>query len=110
MLASQTVPADPRYSHSFAEFVKVTSCGSGPSVLRHHHISWLPHSLVIRLFTLFPEPGVNLGLHATLHYALDNGERVSLWGPYRIEKELYDQAMARIGEFESGSVQYKAVD
>src|SRR6059036_1799459 len=66
MFGSQRVPADPRYSHSFAEFVKVTDCGSGPPVLCHHQVSWLPQSLDIRLFTLFPEPGVNLGLHATL--------------------------------------------
>src|SRR2546425_3712715 len=58
MFASQTVPADPRYSHSFAAFVKLTDCGSGPPVLRSHQISWLPQSLNIRLFTLFPEPGV----------------------------------------------------
>src|SRR5262249_21756684 len=108
--AAQTVPANPRYSHSFAEFIKVTDCGSGPSVLTHHRISWLPQSLDIRLFTLCPEPGVNLGLYTTLRYVLDNGERVSMWGPYRIEKDLYDRAMARIQELESGNVQYKAVD
>ncbi|MBI1917665.1 MAG: hypothetical protein HYS12_23465 [Planctomycetes bacterium] len=110
MFSSQTVPADPRYSHSFAAFVELTDCGSGQPVLRSHVISWLPQSLDIRLFTLFPEPGVNLGLQATLRYVLDNGERVSMWGPYRIEKELYDRAMARIQELESGSVQYKTID
>src|SRR5947209_11554795 len=33
-----------------------------------------------------------------------------MWGPYRIDKELYDLAMDRVQELESGSVQYKAID
>src|SRR5262249_5620483 len=38
------------------------------------------------------------------------GDRVSLWGPYQIRKELYDRALIQIGRLESGVVSYKAMD
>ena len=38
------------------------------------------------------------------------GARVSRWGPYRIEKELYDRALTQEERLRSGRVLYKAVD
>src|SRR5206468_2996196 len=73
-------------------------------------ISWLPESLKVRLFALCAEPGVNLGLHQTLKYTLGNDERVSMWGPYRIEPEVYAWATRQRDHLESGEVRYKAND
>jgi hypothetical protein len=109
MFGSQQVRNKAKFSHSFATFVKATP---GPDGLRMKHltISWLPEDLDINLLKPLPEVGVALGLHTTLRYVLGSGERVSQWGPYRIEKELYDRARARLEQLTSGAIKYKAVD
>ena len=38
------------------------------------------------------------------------GARVSMWGPFAIEEELYDRALAQKARLESRAIQYKAVD
>ena len=35
---------------------------------------------------------------------------MSMWGPYRIDEELYDNAVRQHGVLESGQVHYKALD
>jgi hypothetical protein len=114
MFGSQRVPNDPDYSHIFATFVRATWPGGepcpGPPRLEAHTISWLPRNLEVRTLALLPECGHNFELHETLRYALGNGERVSLWGPYRVAPELYAQALQQIGPLESGEVLYKAND
>jgi hypothetical protein len=114
MFASQTIPNQAKYSHSFATFVRETwpgdEPGPGDSVLESHTISWLPANGIVRPNALFPECGRNFGLRESIMLAQQNGERVSLWGPYRIEPELYYRALQRIEELESGSVRYKAND
>jgi hypothetical protein len=59
---------------------------------------------------LWPECGCNLGLHETLRYALGSEQRVSLWGPYLIDAELYCRALRQAALLESGWVRYKAND
>jgi hypothetical protein len=99
-------------SHTFATFVKAT--GKGPNKeedqLEVHTISWMPASLSIVLRRRMPEPGVNLDLSATLNWARSVGARVSMGGPYLIQKELYDRALVQEERLRSGQVQYKAVD
>src|SRR3954454_10292748 len=112
VFGSQQTPPDPRYSHSFATYVKAT--GRGPCAqayrLEAYTVSWLPRSLDIRVLAVLPECGVNLGLYETLRYALGNGERISLWGPYQVGPEVYDSAVRQVGLLESGRVGYKSVD
>ena len=113
VFGSQTTPPDPNYTHSFAAFVK--ACGDGPCprefvVEECFTISWLPRTLKVRTYALLPECGVNLPLHDALRYVLANHERVSLWGQYQINKELYCQAARQAALLESGRVKYKAVD
>jgi hypothetical protein len=114
MFGAQRIPNNPNYSHSFTVFVRVRWAGDGPCcapfVCDHHIISWLPANLKIRTNALCPERGVNLELHSTLRFVLGNKDRVSLWGPYPIEKCLYDRALVRIAELQSGRVKYKAND
>ena len=101
-----------RSSHCFATFVKATGKGSKEEddQLEPHTISWMPTSLEIAVLRRTPEPGVNLDLSATLRWARSVGARVSRWGPYRIEKELYDRALTQEERLRSGRVLYKAVD
>jgi len=113
MFGSQTTPADPNYSHTFASFVHATGEGPCPPAFVVEDcftISWLPADLKVRTRALLPECGHNFGLHETLDYALRSGERVSVWGPYRIEPRLYYEAARQRDVLESGRVRYKAID
>lgn len=116
IFGSQQTPPRPDYCHSFATFVRVTWSGpepcpvGGSALVEAHTISWLPANLIVRTRALFPETGHNFDLPTTLCYCARNKERVSLWGPYEVEKELYDRAMDQIALLESGQVRYKADD
>ncbi len=112
VFGSQLDQSQPRYTHSFAVFVKATGEGLFPEhyALEAHTISWMPRALEIHLARLCPERGVNLGLHETIRYVLGEGERISYWGPYEIEPELYCRALRQIAVLNSGEVAYKAVD
>lgn len=101
--------AEPNHTHSWATFVRV--CG-GPQGgwLRHHSISWMPETLEVRVGNRQPEPGVNLDLYTTLNWALNDGQKVSMWGPFQIEPELYWRSVQQSAHLESGEAQYKTVD
>ena len=53
---------------------------------------------------------MNLDLAATLQLAASQKAEISAWGPYRIQKDVYDRALAQIDHLNSGKVQYKALD
>src|SRR5262245_910358 len=114
VFASQRVPNNPNYSHTFATFVRASWPGNGPCprcpTLEACTLSWVPRNLVIRTLALWPECGRNLGLHETLRYVLGNEARVSLWGPYRIDAALYRRALRQAALLGSGEVLYKAND
>ena len=114
MFASQRVPANPNYAHSFATFVRVTWEGDGPcppnAAFEAHTISWLPCNLVIRTSALKAETGRDFRLEETLDFVLRTNQRVSLWGPYPIDSELYYRAVNRKAELDSGRILYKAND
>jgi hypothetical protein len=114
VFGSQQTPPKPNYSHSFATFVCATWPGDEPCAasvtLEAHTISWLPANMIVRTNALFPECGHNFDLYETLCYVYRNKERVSMWGPYQIDKGLYERAMRQIALLESGEVRYKADD
>jgi hypothetical protein len=112
VFGAQRAPTEPHYTHSWAVFVKATDAAGcpGAKVLEHHTISWMPQTLVIRVRALLPEPGVNLDIPTTFRWVLETGQRVSMWGPYQIEPELYGLALKHRAVLESGQVCYKAVD
>jgi hypothetical protein len=112
VFGSQRPLADPRHVHSFATFVRAT--GRGPRAeayrLEAHTVSWMPRTGVIRVAALLPEGGRNLGLYETLRWATDDGQCVSMWGPYQVDRDLYDRALEQARLLESGQVGYKAID
>jgi hypothetical protein len=110
VFGSQRTLNEPCYSHSWATFVRAVWDRPGPPRLEAHTISWLPRSLRIRVLALAPENGTNLDLDATLRYVLANGERVSLWGPFQIDRGLYLRALEQIRLLQSGRVLYKKLD
>ena len=110
VFGSQRTPNRAKYTHTFATFVKMTEEGPGRCSFEAHTISWLPQTLDVRIYALFPECGANFELHDTLRFVLSEEERVSVWGPYQAEKELYDRAIEQIAWLEEGNIRYKAVD
>jgi hypothetical protein len=112
VFGSQRDLGRPKYTHTFATFVKATGEGK---CLRDYRvevitISWLPQSLDVEPLRLKPECGQNFELHETLRYVISEEEKVSKWGPYPIEKELYDRALKQAAHLQSGEVRYKAAD
>jgi hypothetical protein len=53
---------------------------------------------------------VNLELRPTIAWALDNHMRISLWGPYQVDRDLYCRSLRQFVLLESGQVRYKAMD
>jgi hypothetical protein len=114
----------PRYTHTFATFVKVAGGQEsrqnrpdfGPDSSEHNGIfqtntiSWLAAKKKVCLFRLWPEPGANLDLTTSLEWALSVQSRISMWGPFQIQSPLYEKALAQKARLESGRIQYKVVD
>jgi hypothetical protein len=102
----------PKYTHTFATFVKA---GGQPEPdkehpFESHTISWLATRKKVCLFRLWPEPGLNLDLATSLEWALSVQSRISMWGPFQIQKGLFDKALIQKARLESGAVQYKVFD
>jgi hypothetical protein len=100
----------PRDSHSFAVFLRYYVRPDGYCWYEQFTISWLPESGQIQPLRLSAVPGENLSLNGSFDLVLKRGDRVSMWGPYQIEKELYQRARAQKARLESGQVAYKALD
>jgi hypothetical protein len=98
-------------SHTFASFVKVTGEGTDKSkhVIETHTISWMPRSMQVKL-RFEPEDGVNLDLKESLQAAKMAKTEVSMWGPFRIKKELYENAVRQEERLRKGTVAYKVID
>jgi hypothetical protein len=111
VFASQSTPKLPRYTHTWATVVRVRHLDSNrPFEIDYETISWMPASLRVRAWDLRIEPGVNLDLRQTIDLLCVQGQRISLWGPYEIEPELYRRVLKQKAFLESGRVGYQALD
>jgi hypothetical protein len=111
IFGSQSEPKRPRLTHTWATFVRTADEPTALNApIESFTISWMPASLAVRPLALRPEVGANLGLHETLRAMYANGQGVSLWGPYRVSRELYERAAAHKIRLESGQLAYKAID
>lgn len=102
----------PRYTHSWGTFVRVVGdpCHPETCLVDAFTISWLPTNGEVRAYALLPECGRNYGLEETFELMLSEGQRVSLWGPFQIQRSLYEEAVRQKAHLESGQVRYKAND
>ena len=57
-----------------------------------------------------PNRAKNLDLNDSLVWARQNKARVYLFGPYEIDKKLYDLALKQIAFLEKGTVRYRMLD
>lgn len=108
IFASQGIRFLPQCAHTFATFVRAG--GENALELDCRTISWLPVDLDIKILRLWPEPGRNCSLAETIALAQAKDARLMLWGPYAVEKELYDRATRQVERLHAGQVQYKAID
>jgi hypothetical protein len=101
----------PYRAHTWATYVRTTPTADGSLLVEPVTISWLPadgRASVLRPFR--PEPGANITLHQSLHYAASRGAQVAMWGPYETDALRYALAVRQVGLLESGAVAYRAVD
>lgn len=106
IFAGQTVPFEPRKTHTFVVVHRV-----GPEgVLEQSHISWFPQSRTLRGLTLLPEPGINLTIEETFAHCRKYNMLVAVWGPYEIKPELYFYIDCRRKNLDSGSIKYKPTE
>jgi hypothetical protein len=112
IFGSQSHPKLLKYTHTWATFVRAVDDPSNPEgcALYQHTISWLPQTLEVRVWSPFPEPGVNLDLYQTLQAVSMHNERVTLWGPFVITPEIYARSLRIYQIVNSGAVRYRAID
>jgi hypothetical protein len=109
IFSSQSEPKLPKYTHTWAVFAR-TGCLNGQRKVEAFTISWMPATLNIRTYAVRPEPGVNLDLPTTFAFVTSQEERISVWGPYAITRDLYFRAIQQKQRLECGEVQYRAID
>src|SRR5262245_32214171 len=106
LFASEQEGNPPRFSHTWATFVKSSRKDSEkPTVDESITISWLPEGGVIP--PLAAVRGRNFTLPETLDWARQQNARIAAWGPIPIRKELYDLASQRKQVLENGSLAYR---
>jgi hypothetical protein len=114
VFGAQAKPKQPKYSHSWATFVRVPDpCGQsvpGAGPVESFTISWLPEAVTLQVKTPFAEPGANFDSDSTFQIVLAQCERVSAWGPYQICEELYCRALKHKQRLECGEIRYKTID
>jgi hypothetical protein len=109
VFGQQADPPLPRFTHTWAIFVKAIPLPDGRRQLEAYTISWYPQTGVVRCLWL-PEPGVNLDIVATLRQARALEAQTAMLGPYRIQPELYERAVRQVMRLQSGQIRYKAID
>ncbi len=97
----------PALSHTFAVFCRTNE---NNNIIESRTISWVPHTLNIKVFKFEPEPGTNLTYKQTYDIAAKNNNNLFFRGPYKIDPELYRRACEQATELESGKILFKAND
>jgi len=105
LFCAESVPYRPTNTHSFVSLVRVADGAAAVDA-----ICWGPANMKIRGITLKPEEGKNFTLTETLDWVKGNGWCVSMWGPYKVERELYCKLKAQAELLSSGTIKYKPTD
>ncbi len=107
VFGAQSIPQRPKYSHSFATFVRIPGdCACGPSAetmpIEWFTISWMPLKIELTPNRLLPEKGANLDLASSLTAVLAHCEHIMAFGPYQIDEWLYCRAKKHLETLQSG--------
>jgi hypothetical protein len=98
----ESMPNRAANSHNFATFVR----WAGADIQRVT-ISWYPARTDLGL--LKRQAGKNWDLASTLDKARADGRIIEELGPYEVQEELWQRAVAEKARLESGSVDYQAL-
>jgi hypothetical protein len=99
----------PRFAHTWAVLWKSNDATATFENAEHAVISWLPRSGRIRLKRP-PAAGKNFSVSETRAFLKGPGSKIKTWGPFRVHKKLYELALERIAELESGRIQFVVLD
>jgi hypothetical protein len=111
VFGSQSSPKLARFTHTWVAGVKANwNDGQAEPSLETQTISWMPATLRIRTLSRRTEPGVNLGMSESIKIMKENGERVSMWGPYQLRPHAYQRFLIQKAFIDSGAVGYQAID
>lgn len=100
----------PSHAHNWATFIRVRGPAGPNAKVDWHTVSWMPATFIIRVARPLAEEGANVELQRTIAWARSDCLCISLLGPYRIDKCLFDRSLGKVEQLESGSVLYKAAD
>lgn len=109
LLSQQSADNRIKWSHTFATFIRTDGASPRPHIVETRTISWLPASEIVSVARP-AEPGVNKSLEATLAWAEAHGLQITVNGPFEIQRDLYDRAVAQATRLERGEIKYKAND
>ncbi|WP_152049408.1 hypothetical protein [Tautonia marina] len=111
IFGSQSRPKLLRYTHTWATFVRAEGEGPDPAgwQIQHHTISWLPATLDVKVWNPRPEPGINLDLYETIATVRGSNQRITAWGPFLINRNVYERSLRVKQILESGEAQYRAI-
>ncbi|QEH34649.1 hypothetical protein OJF2_31900 [Aquisphaera giovannonii] len=111
VFGSQSRPKLLQYTHTWATFIRAVGDGADANnyTVYQHTISWLPDTLDVRTWSLLPERGVNLDLYQTLEAVGRDRERVTMWGPFRIQQAVYERSLRVKEILDSGHAEYRAI-
>lgn len=102
VFAADGKPYKPTRAHTFAAVVRIATVpGCAPRIVDSASLSWLPASMKVRAWKMWPETGRNVPLDETLRTYEANGSHICMWGPYRIQPELAEIFLARVARIES---------
>ena len=112
MFAYQGEPNLPRNVHTYAVFVRASDAAKGEEDprLEIQSISWMPRSLSVSALRRAPEAGINLSLEESNRVGRSIGSAITMWGPYRIKKELYEMAARQKERLDRNAIAYVCID
>lgn len=100
--ADNTIPM----SHTFAVFMKTRDDGTHRTIVDTATINWLPLSGHVSIARP-AEQGVNKSLAETLQRAKERNLEVSMSGPYEIDADFYQRAVAQVARLDRGEFKYR---
>jgi hypothetical protein len=107
IFAAESVPYRPVKTHTFVAATRIPSDGTA---VENYEIGWLAATTHVRGFALRPEAGHNFSVLETIAICRRENMRVSVWGPYRIQPELFCRLRDLAILLDSGTIKYKGTD
>lgn len=107
LFTAQDAIKAPRETHTWAVMIRSVA----GRIADTQSISWMPSDLKIKTWQLHVEPATNLAFDETIRWTLmKSRQRISVWGPYEAEPQLYARFVARKAQLESGVIGYQCLD